>query len=133
MPLLASGFALLLAAAPTDTYVADGGTLVIGGTPVQIASIDVPRAGTAAGDVSESAMRALVAGHTVMCRSTGDRHGARVVAACTVGGDDLGAALVASGHALDCAARSAGRYRALEPAGVRDRLPQSAECTVAMR
>lgn len=133
MPLFASGFALLLAAAPAEAYVADGETLVIGGTAVQIAGIDAPRPGTPAGDAAQAAMRAIVAGRTVMCRSTGERHGARVLAACTAAGEDLGAALVASGHALDCAARSAGRYRALEPAGVRDRLPQSPECAVAMR
>ncbi|MEE4118426.1 MAG: hypothetical protein V2I65_05380 [Paracoccaceae bacterium] len=96
---LASGVALLLAAAPAEAHVADGETLVIGGTAVQIVGIDAPRAGTQAGDAARAEMRALVSG----------------------------------GHALDCGATSAGRYRALEPAGARERLPQSADCAVPMR
>ena len=131
MFLFASGFALLLGAAPGDAYVADGETLVIGQTVVRIEGIDAPSAGTPAGDAAREEMRAIVAEHVVMCRSSGDRDGALVLAACSANGADLGAALVARGHALDCAATSAGRYRALEPAGARERLPQSPDCVRA--
>ncbi|MEM1430709.1 MAG: thermonuclease family protein [Pseudomonadota bacterium] len=127
---LASGVALLLAAMHGDVYVADGATLVISGTPVQMAGIDVPHLGSSDGDLARAELRTILEGQLVMCRSTGERAGARVFAYCQVDGADIGAEMVARGYALDCAIQSQGRYRELEPADSRDRLVQSARCVV---
>lgn len=128
MSVLASGFALLLAALQGEAYVADGQTLVIAGTPLQLDGIDVPERRSAAGQAARAAVQSIVDGHTVLCRSGGDRHGMTILATCTYDGRDLAAELVARGLALDCAAMSEGRYRALEPEGVRDLLVQSPHC-----
>lgn len=128
MPILASGFALLLAAMQGDTYVHDGATIVVGDTPVRLAEIDVPDAHTPEGAAARSEMQRIVAGQVVTCRSEGDRQDGMVLATCRAGGQDIAAELVARGHALDCATVSRGRYRGLEPAGVRERIDQSPRC-----
>jgi len=128
MQIFASGFALLLAAMQGEAYVADGATLVIGGTPVQLSGIDVPDARTPDGAAARAEVQGIVARSVVTCRSEGERSGERVLATCRAGGADIAATLVRRGLALDCAAVSDGRYRSLEPAGTRERLVQSARC-----
>lgn len=128
MSLFASGFALLLAAMQGEAYVADGATLVIAGTPVQIDGIDVPDRRSGPGQAAQAAVQAIVDGHVVICRASGARHGTRMLATCTYDGNDLGAELVARGLALDCTRSSGGRYLELEPEGTRAALTQSPHC-----
>ena len=128
MMILASGFALLLAALQGEAYVADGATLVISGTPISLSGVDVPDKRSAQGQAAQAAVQHIVNGHTVLCRSNGERWGAKILATCTFDGRDLGAELVTLGLALDCPRESGGQYRELEPAGARDRLVQSPGC-----
>ena len=127
MQVFASGFALLLAALQGETYVADGATLVIGNTPVQLEGIDVPSARTPDGALARAEMQAIVAGKIVTCRTEGARGGAPQLAVCQAGGADIAAELVSRGYALDCS-EAPGRYRALEPQGARERLAASVSC-----
>ncbi|MEO1677666.1 MAG: thermonuclease family protein [Pseudomonadota bacterium] len=130
MTILASGFALLIAALQGQAYVADGSTLVIRGTAVLLSGIDVPDRRSPQGEAARAEVQTLVADRVVMCRSSGERRGALVLATCTIDGEDLGAMLVERGLALDCARDSEGRYRSLEPLGSRERLTQSAHCNM---
>jgi endonuclease YncB( thermonuclease family) len=90
-------------------HVIDGDSLVVSGTEIRLYGIDAPesrqicsRAGRpwACGSSATSAMRALVADREVRCRPrVHDRYG-RTVATCSVGGSDLGAAMVEAGDAM---------------------------------
>lgn len=127
-PLLpAAAFAALLCVTPAlagdltgrVADVHDGDTLTLNGSRVRIWGIDAPElkqkcGGSACGVVARDALRALVRGRVVTCvQKDRDRY-QRVVAACAVGGRDLGEQMVRSGNALDYRRYSKGRYRQAE-------------------
>lgn len=105
----------------------DGDTLSIGRSAIRLAGIDAEEFYEPNGPRATAALAQLIAGRIVTCRPSGTSYH-RTVAQCFVEGQDLGAALVAAGAALDCAHYSNGRYRALEPPGVRTRLTQKGYC-----
>jgi endonuclease YncB( thermonuclease family) len=137
-PLAAAVLALLGAAGwlaqrhgqPADisgpARVIDGDSLVVAGVEVRLHGIDAPeyrqycyRRGRPwrCGIDATRVLRALIANRPVACRRhEEDRYG-RTVATCSVDGTDLGAAMVAGGHAVaygayaveERAARNAGR------------------------
>jgi len=106
--------------------VIDGDSLIVAGVEIRLYGIDAPeyrqycfRRGRpwACGVDATRSLRALIAERAVSCRAhEKDRYG-RIVAACSVAGSDLGAAMVAGGHAVaygayqleERAARNAGR------------------------
>ena len=87
----------------------DGDSLVVAGTEIRLYGIDAPeyrqycfRRGRpwACGVEATRTLRALIADRPVACRPhEEDRYG-RTVAVCSVEGADLGAAMVAGGHAV---------------------------------
>jgi endonuclease YncB( thermonuclease family) len=109
-----------------EARVIDGDSLVVAGVEIRLYGIDAPeyrqfcfRRGRpwACGADAARVLRTLIANRPVACRSREqDRYG-RTVAACAVAGNDLGAAMVAGGHAVaygayqleERAARNAGR------------------------
>ena len=103
--------------------VVDGDTSEIRGIRIRIGGIDAPesdqtcgrgdRSVYLCGNASAAYLDRLLAGRTVVCRGH-DRSYDRVVAACSVGGTDVGAAQVAAGWALDYARYSRGRYAPAE-------------------
>jgi endonuclease YncB( thermonuclease family) len=106
--------------------VIDGDSLVVAGVEIRLYGIDAPeyrqycfRRGRpwACGVDATRTLRALIASRLVACRRhEEDRYG-RTLASCSVEGRDLGAAMVAGGHAVaygayqleESAARNAGR------------------------
>jgi endonuclease YncB( thermonuclease family) len=60
-------------------------------------------------------MEQLAEGRIVICELTGERTWGRRVGYCSVGGADLGEAIVRAGLARDCPGYSGGRYAAVEP------------------
>lgn len=89
--------------------VVDGDTLDVAGVRVRLAGIDAPEKGQwcrvggalwPCGREATRALRALVDGRSVACRGLGRERHARLLATCTVGGRDLGRALVLDGWAL---------------------------------
>jgi endonuclease YncB( thermonuclease family) len=128
MQVFGSGFALLLAALQGEAHVATASTLVLGITPVRLAGIAVPDPATPEGAAARAEMQAIVAGHAVVCRSAGERHGALYIATCHAGEEDIAAALVTRGHAIGCPDAPAPDYRALEQAGQRQRLAAMTAC-----
>lgn len=128
MKALVSGFTLLVSAVAGDVHIVDGETLVISGMPVGLAGVDAPSAETVEGQAARAAMQALTDGRLVTCRISGKTGDWRRTGVCFADGEDVGAALIAEGFALDCPRTSEGRYRRLEPSDSRTRLPQTAEC-----
>ena len=107
---------------------ARGDTLVISGTPVRLHGIELPEGSEQDAATARRQMQEIVEGSFVTCRVSDQRIGHQRVGTCTANGDDIAAAMVASGHALDCERFSEGRYRALEPEGARSRLAPSPQC-----
>jgi endonuclease YncB( thermonuclease family) len=101
----------------------DGDSLVVAGVEIRLYGIDAPeyrqycfRRGRPwrCGVEAARALRALISGRPVACRAREqDRYG-RTVAACAAGGVDLGAAMVASGHAVAYGAYDAEERSARE-------------------
>jgi endonuclease YncB( thermonuclease family) len=114
------------------TVVRDVDTIVVAGTPVRLNGVDGPETSNRAGREARAFMDRLVRGRTVACVLNGDRTYDRWVGTCFIDVDgaqvDVGAIVIANGHALDCRRYSGGRYRSLEPAGARSRLRQANYC-----
>lgn len=104
-PLVA--FVLLLAAPHGDVYVADAGTLVMSGTAVRLEGITVPPAGSPQAAAAADMLRMIVSGKLVTCRMEGTAMASYTTGTCRADGEDIAEALIASGHAQDCAAQTA--------------------------
>ena len=106
--------------------VIDGDSLAVAGVEIRLAGIDAPeyrqycfRRGRpwACGVDATRVLRTLIANRPVACRAREEDRYGRTVATCSVAGSDLGAAMVAGGHAVaygdyqleELAARNAGR------------------------
>ena len=113
-------------------FVRDADTIVVAGTPVRLNGLDAPENATRFGREATNYTKRLLTGRTVACRLNGDRTHDRWVGTCFISLEgewvDIAAILVSNGYALDCRRYSGGRYRSLEPAGARRRLPQSGYC-----
>lgn len=111
------------------TKVRDADTVVVAGVPIRLNGVDAPENGTRAGNEATAAMKRYLRGKTLRCELNGDRTYDRWVGVCfTEDGHDIGAVMIANGFALDCRRFSGGRYRSLEPAGARSKLPQASYC-----
>lgn len=111
------------------TKVRDADTVVVRGVPIRLQGVDAPENGTRAGNAATAAMKRYVRGKTLTCQLNGERTYDRWVGVCyTEEGHDIAAVMIANGLALDCRRYSGGRYRKLEPAGARSRLPQASYC-----
>lgn len=113
-------------------YVRDADTIVVGGTAVRLNGVDAPETSNRYGRDAKSFMVRLLRGKKVICDLNGERTYDRWVGICYILIDnkwtDIGAIVIAKGYALDCRRYSGGRYRSLEPAGARSRLPQAKYC-----
>ncbi|WP_425045276.1 thermonuclease family protein [Primorskyibacter sp. S87] len=116
-PLLAGG-----------VQVRDADTIVVSGTPVRLQGVDAPELGTAAGRDARRWMVNYLGGKRVTCDLTGERTHDRFVGVCYADGNDIGAAVIAAGHALDCRRYSGGRYRHLETPAAKSRLRRAGYC-----
>lgn len=104
-------------------WVIDGDTIVIGTQHIRLAGIDAPELDHPWGQQSKWAMVKLCKGQTITARIKPEVSYDRVVAECFLpDGRDLAAELVKAGLALDWPKFSGGKYRSLEPDGVRSRL-----------
>ncbi|CUH49656.1 thermonuclease family protein [Ruegeria atlantica] len=108
--------------------VRDVDTLVVQGVPVRLNGIDGPELSTNAGMAAKQWMTGHLRGKTVTCRLSGERTYDRWEGVCYVNGEDIGAASIAAGHALNCRRYSGGRYRRLETPAARARTVRSGYC-----
>ncbi len=124
-------FIFTLAAAPafaSGLYVRDADTIVVNGTPVRLQGVDAPELGTASGRNAKRWLVGYLAGKAIECELTGERTYDRYVGVCYANGVDIGSAVIAAGHALDCARYSGGRYRNLETPAAKSRLRRARYC-----
>ncbi|MCH8952730.1 MAG: thermonuclease family protein [Proteobacteria bacterium] len=107
-------------------HVIDGDTIVIKRTKIRLAGVDAPEIDQPWGQKAKWAMVELCKGHVVTAKLNGERSKDRLVATCYLpDGRDIGAELIKQGLALDWGHFSGGRYRHLEPKGVRRKLRQA--------
>ena len=116
-----------LAACPASAYqavailegtarVVDGDGLRIGGQEVRLQGIAAPEWDDRGGAQATAALRSMAEGRHVVCQLDGTTTYDRVVGRCSIEGQDVGAALVLGGFALDCPRYSRGDYRRFEAA-----------------
>ena len=104
-------------------HVIDGDTIIIGKTRIRLAGIDAPELDQPYGQKSKWAMVAICKGRVIRAELTGEQSYNRLVATCYLeDGRDIGAELVKQGLALDGGHFSQGKYRHLEPKGIRWKL-----------
>jgi micrococcal nuclease len=104
-------------------WVIDGDTIDIQGTRIRLAGIDAPELDHPYGNVAKGALIRLCRGQVVRAVSEGNLSHERAVATCYLpDGRDLSAEMVRAGLALDWRKFSGGKYRHLEPEGIRRKL-----------
>lgn len=104
-------------------YVQDGDTIYIDGTAIRLAGIDAPELDQPYGQKAKYHLMDLCKGHVVRAEFDGSSTYDRLVATCFLpDGRDLSAEMVEVGLALDWRRFSGGKYRNLEPDGIRKRL-----------
>ena len=104
-------------------YVIDGDTIVIAKQRIRLAGIDAPELDHPWGQKSKWAVVRMCKGQEITAKITGELSYDRLVARCYLpDGRDIAAELVKDGLAIDWAAYSGGKYRALEPDGIRKKL-----------
>ena len=110
-------------------YVIDGDTIVVDRYHVRIAGVDAEELNEPNGLKAKAMMQYIIGGSNVTCELSGLRSHKRYVGTCkTQAFDDIGAKIIESGYALDCAHYSGGKYRKLEPPDARQRLIQKPYC-----
>ena len=106
----------------------DADTIVVDGTPVRLNGVDAPELKTRAGKSAKRWMVNYLAGKSVECQLNGERTYDRWVGVCYADGEDIGAAVIAAGHALDCRRYSGGRYSHLETPEAKARIRRAGYC-----
>lgn len=125
---LSAAILLASAALASSVTVRDADTIVVDSTPVRLNGVDAPELGTSAGRAAKRWMVTYLRGKDVECELNGERTHDRFVGICYVDGEDIGAAVIAAGHALDCARYSGGRYRHLETPAAKSRIRRARYC-----
>lgn len=104
-------------------WVIDGDTIDIAGARIRLAGIDAPEMDHPFGKAAKFALMRLCKGTVIRAVTEGDLSHDRLVATCYLpDGRDLSAEMVKAGHAIDWPKFSCGKYRHLEPEGIRKRL-----------
>lgn len=104
-------------------HVIDGDTIVIKRTKIRLAGIDAPELDMPWGQKSKWEMVNICKGQEITAKLTGETSYDRLVGICYLpDGRDIGAELITRGLALDWAKFSGGKYKHLEPRGVRNKL-----------
>jgi micrococcal nuclease len=123
-------FVLLMAATPVtaQVHVRDADTIVVQGTPVRLNGVDAPELKTRSGKDAKRWMVNYLRGKEISCDLSGERTYDRWVGVCYANGEDIGAAVIAAGHALDCRRYSGGRYRKFETSAAKSRIRRAKYC-----
>ena len=108
----------------TVTHVRDGDTIEVGKIPIRLSGVSAPELKEPLGQQSKKFMRDLVDGKNVRCELSGEKTYDRLVGVCFLDGEDIGAAVIEAGLALDCPRFSGGAYAGVERAGTGIMLPK---------
>jgi len=115
-------------ASAASLHVRDADTIVVDGTPVRFQGVDAPELKTSAGKDARRWIVNFLQGKEVECQLNGERSYDRYIGVCYADGEDIGAAVISAGHALDCQRYSGGRYRHLETPAARSRIKRAKYC-----
>jgi len=104
--------------------IVDGDTIVVQNQPVRLFGVDAPEFEQICADdrnrayrcglVAADALDQIIGNHVVVCLTSSHDGYGRAVATCFVGTEDIGAAMVSTGYAVDYPAYSHGKYRQQE-------------------
>ncbi len=114
--------------AAQSLHVRDADTIEVSGTPVRLNGVDAPELGTKAGRDAKRWMVNYLRGKSIECDLNGERTHDRWVGVCYADGEDIGAAVIKAGHALDCRRYSGGRYQRFETAAAQSRIKRASYC-----
>lgn len=104
-------------------WVIDGDTIVVSKIKVRLAGIDAPELDQPWGQKAKWEMVKICKGKTIDVELTGETTYDRLVGTCYLeDGTDIGAELIKAGLALDGGHFSHGKYKHLEPEGIRRKL-----------
>ncbi|MFT5631065.1 MAG: micrococcal nuclease [Gammaproteobacteria bacterium] len=106
----------------------DADTIVVDGTAVRLNGVDAPELKTRSGQNGKRWMVNYLRDKQVHCDLNSERTYDRWVGVCFADGNDIGAAVIAAGHALDCRRYSGGRYRYLETPAAKSRIRRATYC-----
>ncbi len=130
--------AIMLAAAPalaeptiltgTVSHIRDGDTIEVGKVPVRLNGVSAPELKEPLGLQSKQFMIDLVLDRPVSCELSGEKTYDRLVGTCYRADQDIGAAVIKAGLALDCPRYSGGRYAQYEVDGARQRIKLPRYC-----
>lgn len=112
----------------TVTHVRDGDTIEVGKIPIRLNGVSAPELDEPLGIASKQFMLDLVDGRNVRCELTGAKTYDRLVGACYLDDEDIGAAVISEGLALDCPRYSGGRYVEFELAEAQDQIKLPGYC-----
>ena len=100
------------------TDVRDGDTIELGSKVIRLHGVAAPERAQPLGKEATRLLRKLVDGQEIACTPDGTRTRGRIVAVCTLEGEDVGAMLIRAGLARDCPRYSHGRYAVDEQAAL---------------
>lgn len=104
-------------------YVTDGDTIKINRIQVRLFGVDAPEINHPYGKKAKWALHKLCKGHLIRAEITDEDDHGRTVARCYLpDGSDLSAEMVKQGLAIDWPKFSGGKYKDLEPPGIRKKL-----------
>lgn len=104
-------------------HVIDGDTIAIRRIKIRLAGIDAPELDQPWGQKSKWEMVKICKGKDIRVALTGETSYDRLVGTCYLpDGTDIGAEIIKAGLALDGGHFSKGKYKHLEPAGVRRKI-----------
>jgi micrococcal nuclease len=121
------GISQKVAAVSGRVYVTDGDGVRINGVEYRLFGIDAPEFGEPYSRMAKTELVRIAGGKVATIEAKGVCPYGRTVAIITVGGVDLSAHLVKKGFALDWHHFSGGKYRNLEPKGIRRKLWRQAK------
>jgi len=110
------------------TKVRDGDTIEVGKIPIRLNGVSAPELNEPFGPQSKAFMLDLVMGNRVRCELDGTKTYDRWVGVCYLNGQDIGAAVIGAGLALDCPRYSTGRYAKLETRGAKAQITLPRYC-----
>ena len=116
IPFASGAFAQVASISGTVTKVRDGDTLEVGPIAIRLMGVAAPELGEPLGRRARDFLSRVVLFKPIQCELNGDRSYDRFVASCFIEGNDIGAAVISAGLALDCLRFSGGRYASLERA-----------------
>ena len=108
--------------------VRDGDTLEISSVPIRLSGISAPELNESGGEKAKFFIVNLVYGKRIQCSLTGEKSYDRFVGTCYFKHQDIGAALIRAGLALDCPKYSDGKYKEFESKASRARIRLPAYC-----